>query len=139
WEKLLNPLLEKDRVQCEAWKDEVQNLLIFAGLFSAVLSAFVVVSYPTLQPDQNETMISLLARIATRLDNPLNATLSADPVNPALFSNAPTPSSIRINAFWFISLVLSLTAALIGIISLQWLREHQQYPSSIPARQKFAL
>ena len=29
WETLLAPLLAKDKVQCDAWKDEVQNLLIF--------------------------------------------------------------------------------------------------------------
>ncbi|KAF8898109.1 hypothetical protein CPB84DRAFT_1161601 [Gymnopilus junonius] len=134
WERLLEPLLEKDRIQCESWKDEVQNLLIFAGLFSAVLSAFVVVSYSSLQPDQNEIMIALLAHIATRLDNTTSFLESID-----LAGSPPTPSSIRVNVFWFIGLVLSLTTALIGIVSLQWLREHQQYPNSLPARQKFAL
>lgn len=29
WENLLTPLLQKDKAQCDAWKDEVQNLLIF--------------------------------------------------------------------------------------------------------------
>lgn len=29
WERLLEPLLEADKAQCDAWKDEVQNLLIF--------------------------------------------------------------------------------------------------------------
>jgi hypothetical protein len=32
WETLLEPLLAKDQVQCDAWKDEVQNLLIFVGI-----------------------------------------------------------------------------------------------------------
>jgi hypothetical protein len=31
YEKLLAPLFKRDRVQCEAWKDEVQNLLIFVS------------------------------------------------------------------------------------------------------------
>ena len=29
WEVVLESLLKKDQVQCAAWKDEVQNLLIF--------------------------------------------------------------------------------------------------------------
>ncbi|KAF9478482.1 hypothetical protein BDN70DRAFT_776691, partial [Pholiota conissans] len=41
-------------------------------------------------------------------------------------------SSIRINIFWFISLVLSLTTVLVGTIALQWLREHQSYPGFSP-------
>lgn len=31
WEHLLEPLLERDKAQCAAWKDEVQNLLIFVS------------------------------------------------------------------------------------------------------------
>jgi len=29
WGVLLEPLLVKDKIQCDAWKEEVQNLLIF--------------------------------------------------------------------------------------------------------------
>lgn len=29
WEKLLASLLKKDKIQCDSWKEEVQNLLIF--------------------------------------------------------------------------------------------------------------
>jgi len=36
----------------------------------------------------------------------------------------PTASDIRVNIFWFLSLIFSLTTVLIGIIALQWLREH---------------
>ncbi|KAF8910511.1 hypothetical protein CPB84DRAFT_1222866 [Gymnopilus junonius] len=141
WQKLLKPLLERDRAQCESWKDEVHNLLIFAGLFSSVLTSFVLVSYSSLQPDQNKVIINILAHIAARLDNPLNNTLlsGAEPVVPAMLEDAIPSSSTRINIFWFTSLVLSLTAALIGIISLQWLEEHQHYQSTLSSRQKFAL
>ncbi|KDR71744.1 hypothetical protein GALMADRAFT_253490 [Galerina marginata CBS 339.88] len=50
WNVLLKPLLEKDKVRCDGWKEEVQNLLIFAGLFSAVVTAFVVESYLPCRP-----------------------------------------------------------------------------------------
>ena len=84
-------------------------------------------------------MIALLTRIATRLDNPLNGTSLVPQQIDALPSTSPLPSSIRINIFWFISLVFSLTTVLIGIISLQWLREHQEYPPSLSSRERFAL
>ena len=32
---LLETRIEKEKVRCEAWKDEVQNLLIFVSLTSA--------------------------------------------------------------------------------------------------------
>ncbi|KAF5325010.1 hypothetical protein D9619_009812 [Psilocybe cf. subviscida] len=139
FERLLKPLLEQDTIQCNAWKDEVQNILIFAGLFSAVTTAFIIESYQRLQPDPNDTIVDLLAHIAERLDNTsINGTVPVlSIVSNANFS--PSRPDININVFWFISLVLSLTAALIGIITLQWLREHQRYDSTLQAQQRMAI
>ena len=38
----------------------------------------------------------------------------------------PAHISIWINVFWFLSLVLSVTTALVGIVSLQWIRTHMR-------------
>lgn len=70
-------------------------------------------------------MVILLSHIALRLDNPVNASTIQFPL-PTSFS--PNSSAVRVNIFWFLSLILSLTTVLVGIISLQWLREHQSYP-----------
>ncbi|PPQ73632.1 hypothetical protein CVT26_010623 [Gymnopilus dilepis] len=143
WESLLNPLLEQDAEQCKAWREEVTNLLLFSGLFGAVLAAFIVVSYPTLhvhpsiEPDSDAAMIGLLRHIASRLDTIANVT-SAHPIDAESLSSSSVPS-IVINALWFTSLVLSLSTALIGIVSLQWLTEHERYPSALSSQEKFAL
>ncbi|KAF5326956.1 hypothetical protein D9619_004331 [Psilocybe cf. subviscida] len=139
FEHFLTPMLEKDTVQCSAWKDEVQNILIFAGLFSAVVTAFIIESYQRLQPDPNDAIAGLLAHIAERLDN-----LSANNTVPisAIMDHtgfAPSRSDISINIFWFISLILSLTAALVGIVTLQWLREHQRYDNTLQPKQRMAI
>ncbi|KIM35348.1 hypothetical protein M413DRAFT_51356, partial [Hebeloma cylindrosporum] len=101
------------------WKDEVQTLLIFAGLFSAVITSFVVESSKDLQLDPNTLLLSQILTVIT------NNTNSAPNVSHPI-QLSPSPSSHRINALWFTSLVLSLTTVLVGIISLQWLREHQR-------------
>jgi len=79
-------------------------------------------------------MVSLLSQILNRLDN--------DPVKvlpqPGQISFVPDPSAVRINSFWLISLVLSLATALVGIVSLQWLREHQSY-SDYTSEEAFAI
>ncbi|KAF5323808.1 hypothetical protein D9619_012961 [Psilocybe cf. subviscida] len=123
-------LLQKDTIQCKAWEDEVQNILLFAALFSAVITAFIIESYQRLRPDSNDTIINLLAHIAERMDGtPLNGTSSVSSIlSGSKFS--PSQLDIRINILWFISLILSLTAALIGIITLQWLREHRRYDTA---------
>ncbi|KAF8965096.1 hypothetical protein BDZ97DRAFT_1592955, partial [Flammula alnicola] len=124
-----------DKERCEVWKEEVENILLFAALFSAVVTAFVIDSYKALRPDPNDTIIYLLSQIATRLDNPLNASTIIPP-NPNISNSSVY---LRVNVFWFTSLVLSLSVAIIGVVVLQWLREHQQYPESMTPRDQFAL
>lgn len=104
-----------------------------------MVTAFIVESYQRLQPDANDALVGLLAHIAEKLDNPsLNGTASVSSiVSDTKFS--PSRSDININVFWFISLVLSLTAALIGIITLQWLREHQRYDNTLKSQQTMAI
>ncbi|KAH9474541.1 hypothetical protein JR316_0013003 [Psilocybe cubensis] len=137
WSILLEPLLKSDKLRCDAWKDEVQNLLIFAGLFSAVVTTFLVESYKDLQADPNDTMIALLAHIAARLDNDTSIITSTSIFSDNTF--VPATSTIRVNVFWFISLVLSLTTVLVGTISLQWLREHRSYSNVSDPREKYAI
>jgi hypothetical protein len=38
-----------------------------------------------------------------------------------------SPSAIRVNIMWFLSLVLSLTAALFGILLKEWIREYMRW------------
>ncbi|KAJ3517346.1 hypothetical protein NLJ89_g565 [Agrocybe chaxingu] len=137
WNDLLEPLQAHDETQCKVWKEEVQNILIFASLFSAVVTAFIIESYKNLKPDPSDTAVILLARIAARLDNPLNnSTLTpALDETPIPFS----PSLTLVNVFWILSLVVSLTTVLIGIVASQWLREHQIYPAHFSTEQKLAL
>ncbi|KAF9556235.1 hypothetical protein CPC08DRAFT_765367 [Agrocybe pediades] len=117
WEKLLEPLIEADRIQCAAWKGEAKNLVIFSGLFSSVLSTFVIQTTQSLQEDPSDKIVSLLSQIA--------GSLNQTGLSPSQFASVPTssfspsPSSIRINVLWLISLVLSLTAVLAAIVGLQ--------------------
>jgi hypothetical protein len=103
-----------------------------AGLFSAVVTSFVVDSSKDLQPDPNTV---LLSHIASLIANTTNATVTNIPLQIQL---SPSPSSYRINALWFASLVLSLTTVLVGIVSLQWIREHQRY-SGLSPQEKFSI
>ncbi|CAA7269856.1 unnamed protein product [Cyclocybe aegerita] len=133
WSDLLRLPLEKDRAQCDAWRDEVQNILIFVSLFSIIVTAFVIESYKALalRQDPADTTVTLLTHIAARLDDPSTPLLDPE------VTFTPTSSSVRVNAFWVISLVLGLTSALIGILSLQWLCEDQRYLEHFLSEWKF--
>ena len=115
----------------------VSNDYLKAGLFSAVVTAFVVESHKTLLADPQDKMVNLLTHIANRLDDNGSTLppLETHPTPP--FS--PPPSSVRINIFWFCSLILSLTTVLTGTVMIQWLREHQRYPEPPQPKRDFAL
>ncbi|KAI3609228.1 hypothetical protein WG66_010568 [Moniliophthora roreri] len=121
---------------CARWEKDIDALLVFAGLFSAVVTAFAVESYQTLQPDPNESVVRLLAHISLQLASP--STPALEPLKEENFT--ATSSSIRINIFYFLSLIFSLAAAHLSILCKQWMREYQrEYPSHLNPRQMLAV
>ncbi|KAL0061643.1 hypothetical protein AAF712_011561 [Marasmius tenuissimus] len=98
--------------------------MVFAGLFSAVVTAFTVESYQWLSTDPEDTIVALLTQISRQLPNP-NVTEPPPMLSTSFTPFSPAPSSvIRINSFWFLSIIFSLLSALFGILCKQWLREH---------------
>jgi len=77
------------------------------------VTAFLIESHKALRQDPAEETVQLLRQIAAQSTRQNSVT-----------GNEPRIISICVNIFWFLSLVLSLTAALIGIVSLQWIRTH---------------
>jgi hypothetical protein len=109
------------------------------------VTAFIVESYKSLRPDSGDVSVVLLARIVTQLEAlGTNASAESSNFSPPTTQSLLNLSSIssrtlRINSFWFLSLILSLTTVLVGIISLQWLREHQRYSGSLSPRQSLGI
>lgn len=86
------------------------------------MTAFNVESYRWLQPDSGSINTLILAHISAQL---ANNTLPAA-VIPTF---QPSTSTIRTNALWFCSLVLSLSVALIGMVIKHWLRHYLSGPA----------
>ncbi|KAF7798541.1 hypothetical protein EIP86_009762 [Pleurotus ostreatoroseus] len=116
--------VDDDRI----YKEDIDTILVFTGLFSAVLTAFVVESYQSLSPDPNTQVIRLLSQIAVQTKgcslSPLHvdATLSEPDIAQPF---QPSSSDVLVNRLWFTSLVLSLITASFGILIKQWLREYK--------------
>ncbi|KAJ7488173.1 hypothetical protein FB451DRAFT_1529290, partial [Mycena latifolia] len=130
WAVYISEAEKYDRALVEGWKSDMDGLLIFAGLFSAILTAFLIESYKSLTPDQAAITITLLAQISRQLDASLNAT-SLDLSTLTTFR--PTSSSIACNTFWFLSLGFSLTCAFIAILVEQWARDFIQKTEMRPS------
>ena len=68
--------------------------------------------------------VALLAQISKQVSSiaPQVSIPSALPTPYPTFS--PNPSDVRVNVFWFMSLVFSLTAALLATLVQQWVRDY---------------
>ena len=109
-----------------------------AGLFSAVVTAFIIESYKNLKQDPADTSNILLMRILAQLEVRANG-MDISPQSLTIPMFTPTSSDIRINTLWFLSLIFSLTTVLIGIIALQWLREHLRPHTDVEPQIAFSL
>ncbi|KAJ7434865.1 hypothetical protein FB451DRAFT_1310698 [Mycena latifolia] len=109
-----------DKALVEGWRSDMGGMLIFAGLFSASLTAFIIESYKTLNPDSGQTTVILLAQISQQLAAAANGSVLEAPVAPPF---VPSTAALVCNALWFASLGLSLSCALIATLLEQWARD----------------
>ncbi|EKM52042.1 uncharacterized protein PHACADRAFT_102800, partial [Phanerochaete carnosa HHB-10118-sp] len=138
WAGIEDHLMTNDIGEMEDYADDIDTLLVFAGLFSAILTAFLVQTYPMLQVDNTDTTNQLLAiGVATQLRTA--GTIITDTLNQTLatFSDAlsapflPSAAVRWINVLFFLSLIFSLAAALFSILAKQWIREYLKWNSPL--------
>ncbi|KAJ8085502.1 hypothetical protein PM082_004320 [Marasmius tenuissimus] len=119
WEEVMKRVEKNDDGMEKGWKEDIDTLLVFAGLFSAVVTAFTIESYQWLSEDPSDQSVAILSHISAQLNN-----RNISSFDPPRFT--PDPSLVRINAFWFLSLILALVDALFGLMCKQWLREYRR-------------
>ncbi|KAJ6476746.1 hypothetical protein C8R47DRAFT_1323554 [Mycena vitilis] len=120
WAVYVSEAEKYDKGLVESWRSDMEGMLIFAGLFSASLTAFLIESYKMLIPDSGDTTVFLLAQISQQLS--ASATGTPFTITPASPFHPPA-SSIACNLLWCLSLGLSLTCALVATLVEQWARD----------------
>ncbi|KAF7344936.1 hypothetical protein MVEN_01656200 [Mycena venus] len=109
-----------DKALVESWKSDMEGLLIFAGLFSAILTAFLIESYKTLNSNSGDLTVQLLTQISEQL----LASATGDPLRiPTSIPFTPPITALACNGLWFLSLGLSLACAMIATLLQQWARD----------------
>ncbi len=102
-----------------------------AGLFSASLAPFIIDSKQNMKVNpadqmvyylqQNVAMLSQISQQISSIAPQIVIPSSPPPPYPAF---RPSSFDIRVNAFWFMALVFSLSAALLAILVQQWVRDY---------------
>ncbi|KAG8957918.1 hypothetical protein FRC03_009689 [Tulasnella sp. 419] len=98
---------------------DLDTLLIFAGLFSAINTAFIIESYKDLKQDQSELTNNLLRNMMRTMHQ--SSFTEADLL---LDYDGPPTRAIVVNLFFFASLCCSLFTAFGAVIGKQWLKHY---------------
>ncbi|KAF9060634.1 hypothetical protein BDP27DRAFT_1170043, partial [Rhodocollybia butyracea] len=116
--------------------DSLDILLVFAGLFSAVLTTFVAQTSQSLSQDYTQLSASYLNELTMLVRANGNSTaISNVPLTSTAFSSAIL--DLWINGLWFTSLVISLSVALFAVLAKQWLRQYVSIITGTPQQQAF--
>ncbi|KAI5900692.1 uncharacterized protein SCHCODRAFT_02482150 [Schizophyllum commune H4-8] len=140
WHVLLDEGQVYDAELVDGWRDTLDVLLVFAGLFSAVVTTFVVQSSQALQPDYAQISVSLLAEMLA-MQRAWAAGSSVDDVpRSSLALDAVSASALDYwcNGLWYISLSLSMSAALMAVLVKQWILAYNSNVSGTPKQQALA-
>ncbi|KAK0231971.1 hypothetical protein EDD85DRAFT_955804 [Armillaria nabsnona] len=117
WRTYLEECAAYDIKRVEGWRDGLDILLVFAGLFSAVVTTFVAQTLQSLQHAAGD---------GSSVNNVPRSGLTP-------FSDFhPTASDSWVNGLWFISLLLSLATALFAVLTKQWIHQYMSVPSGTP-------
>ncbi|KAG8682985.1 hypothetical protein FRC09_016373, partial [Ceratobasidium sp. 395] len=114
---------EHDQELARGQHANLDVMLLFAALFSAVLTAFLIESKNLLQQDPADISAALLLLIAqSQYRMELGTPASSDQISePTVPEFSPSQSAHWINGMWFVSLGLSLSAALVAMLGKEWL------------------
>ncbi|PBK99383.1 hypothetical protein ARMGADRAFT_500737 [Armillaria gallica] len=131
WRTYLEECGPFDLEMVEGWRDALDVLLVFAGLFSAVVTTFVAQTSQSLQVDYSQVTATLLIELIDVQRSAANGSLVNDiPRSDLTFR--PSTSDSWVNGLWFTSLSLSLSTALFAVLTKQWIHQYMSVPSGTP-------
>ncbi|KAH9054827.1 hypothetical protein EDB87DRAFT_1644891 [Lactarius vividus] len=125
WLMYLSESEKYDEAMSDGWKEDANGVLVFTGLFSATVAAFIIESYKKLSPDSGDQTAFFLQQISQQLSGLFNGTY-VEPKDYPTFS--PSTSIVCVNAMWILSLIVSITCALLATLMQQWARQYVQLP-----------
>ncbi|KAF8489081.1 hypothetical protein F5888DRAFT_1212178 [Russula emetica] len=117
-----------DDARIETLKGDMDGVLIFAGLFSAVLTAFVVPKIQDLKVDPadqsayyQKQSVQMLVQLSQQQIASVGGQISTNFSTPLPYPTFhPSASDRRVNISWLLSLICSLSAAFLATLVQLW-------------------
>ncbi|KAG8915530.1 hypothetical protein FRC00_003277 [Tulasnella sp. 408] len=119
-----------DAKMTEDLSENLDVLLIFAALFSAINTAFISLTMPGLSSDPLTENNALLRLLVMRADN---STLVPADLSPPF---TPSPNSVIVNCLLYASLSCSLLAAVAAMMGKEWLQSFDRTGQTGPLEEQ---
>ncbi|KAG8943811.1 hypothetical protein FRC04_002505 [Tulasnella sp. 424] len=107
---------ELDDDMVTSLKSQLDGILIFAGLFAGVNSAFLAFTLPQMSPDPTDDTNALLFQIMLGGNSTIRS-----PADLPSASFSPTARTHTINVLFSMSLTLALLGSFLAVLGQQWL------------------
>ncbi|KAI5891514.1 uncharacterized protein SCHCODRAFT_02544909 [Schizophyllum commune H4-8] len=129
-----------DAEMVKGMNGSIDVLLVFAGLFSAVVTTFVAQSSQKLDSDYGKIIASLVYE-STRVQRALatGTPIEDIPVSQLSFdSQTQSRGDLWVNGLWFTSLLVSLLTALVSVVAKQWIQQFNSMTGGSPRDHAYA-
>ncbi|KAI9455643.1 hypothetical protein F5148DRAFT_387593 [Russula earlei] len=117
---------EDDNKMVDRMQRDADSILIFTGLFSAAVASLLSVSIPDLQQSPQDSSNFYLQNINQLLANS-DGSVSPPSIEPPPSDFSAPSHAVFVNLLWFLSLLMSLTCAVMAILVQQWARQYIGY------------
>ncbi|KAG9044940.1 hypothetical protein FS837_007265 [Tulasnella sp. UAMH 9824] len=111
-------------------KEQLDGLLIFAGLFARVNSAFLALTLPLMSPDPADDTNALLQDILAGMTLPSTNTLPSE-------TFSPNGKILTVNVLFAVSLTFALFSSFLAVLGRQWLVYYRKQTGGGPKRQRW--
>ncbi|CAE6496081.1 unnamed protein product [Rhizoctonia solani] len=121
WKTYVKEADRWDEELVDGWNKSLDVLLVFAALFSAIVTAFIVESSNLLQEDPADVSAQTLLIISQTLMALANDTQPVGlPSSTTDTPFSPSRSAVAVNALWYLSLSLSVSTSFLAILAKEW-------------------
>ncbi|KAG8951067.1 hypothetical protein FRC03_012650 [Tulasnella sp. 419] len=120
WETYVQEARKYDAELLEGWNETLSSLLLFAALFSAINTAFIIECQKGLQSDPVQTANNLLRLLVKHRND--SSDISEAELDPPWKAD---PNALRLNGIFFASLSFSLIASFGAILGKEMLSEYK--------------
>ncbi|CAE7071669.1 unnamed protein product [Rhizoctonia solani] len=126
WKVYVGETDKWDAEMVDGWNKSLDVLLVFAALFSAISTTFLIESSGMLKQDPNDVSAAALASISQLLVA-ITTNSSSDPTTTTTDESnsvdkefVPSWVAVVVNTLWFLSLALSISASFLAMLAKDW-------------------